>query len=124
MICRRKACLLALMALAWPWAVAHAGDEGATAYNTHCRTCHSIRPGDHRLGPSLAGIYGEPAGRAEGYGGYSGAFDGLVWHETTLDRLLEDPASISSSTNMIFPPVSDPIKRKKIIEFLKSIKGN
>ncbi|MGE0023511.1 MAG: cytochrome c family protein [Hyphomicrobium sp.] len=124
MIRRRKAGLLALMALAWPCTAAHAGEDGATAYNTHCRTCHSIRPGDHRLGPSLAGIFGAPAGQAEGYRGYSGAFDGLVWDEATLDKLLADPASVSSSTNMIFPPVSDPAKRRQIIEFLKSIKGN
>ncbi len=25
------------------------GDAGQVAFNTHCRTCHSVKPGDNRL---------------------------------------------------------------------------
>ena len=34
-----------------------AADEGQVAFNTHCRTCHSTKEGDNRLGPSLHNIY-------------------------------------------------------------------
>lgn len=118
---RHRTALLAVMALAWSFPAVASDDEAVTAYNTHCRTCHSIRPGDQRLGPSLAGIFGAKASQVEGYRGYSGALVGLIWDETTLDRFLADPASVSTSTNMIFPPVADPDKRRKIIDFLRSI---
>ena len=47
---------------------------------------------------------------------------GPVWDEVTLDRFIADPASISPSTYMIYPLVKDRAERKKIIEFLKSLK--
>lgn len=98
-----------------------ADTDQVIAFNTHCRTCHSTRPNDHRLGPSLAGIFGAKAGVAKGYGGYSGALAGLTWDEETLDRFISDPASLATSTNMIYPPVTDPTERRKIIAFLKSL---
>ena len=118
---RRMTALLMAVPFACATPAAAADEDAITAYNTHCRTCHSIRPGDQRLGPSLAGIFGARAGEVEGYRGYSGALTGFVWDEETLDRFLADPASVSTSTNMVFPPVADPAKRRSIIEFLKSI---
>ena len=52
-----------------------------------------MEEGDHRLGPSLAGIVGREAGSAEGFG-YSGAMaqSGVVWDEASLDAFLADPA--------------------------------
>jgi len=93
-----------------------------TAFNNHCRMCHSIKPGDNRLGPAIYGIFGADAGQVNGFNGYSGGLTGFVWDEVTLDKFMADPASVSSSTNMIFPPVKDAEERKKIIEFLKSLK--
>ena len=95
--------------------------ENRTAFNNHCRMCHSFKPGDNRLGPTMYGIFGAKAGRVAGYAGYSGGLSGLVWDEVTLDRFIADPASISPSTNMIYPPVTNPVERKKIIRFLKSL---
>jgi len=69
----------------------------------------------------MYGIFGAQAGRVAGYGGYSGGLSGLVWDEVTLDRFIADPASVSSSTNMIFPPVKDAEERKKIIRFIRSL---
>lgn len=97
--------------------------ENRTAFNNHCRMCHSIKPGDNRLGPTMYGIFGAQAGRVAGFRGYSGGLSGLVWDEVTLDRFIADPASISPNTNMIYPPVKDPVERKKIINFLASLKS-
>ncbi|MGQ0673958.1 MAG: c-type cytochrome [Hyphomicrobium sp.] len=94
--------------------------DGEVAYNNHCRKCHSMKVDDHRLGPSLAGIVGKPAEQASGYTGYSGGLKGLTWDEATLDTFIADPAAVSSSTNMIIPPVKDAAERKAIIDFLKS----
>ena len=63
-----------------------------TEYNNACRTCHSIREGDHRVGPSLHGIFGAKAGQRQGFQS-SGAMknSGLTWNEQTLDRFIENP---------------------------------
>lgn len=96
-------------------------DDTKIAFNTHCRNCHSFKKGDNRLGPSLYGILGARAGQVEGYNGYSGSLTGFTWDEATLDKFITNPASVSPNTNMIYPPVADAARRKKIIEFLKSL---
>jgi len=103
--------------------VAAGDDKNKIAFNTHCRMCHSTKPHDNRLGPTMYGIFGAEAGQVEGYGGYSGGLKGLVWDQVTLDRFIADPQSVSPNTNMIYPPVRDAEERKKIIEFLKSGKS-
>ena len=37
-------------------------DDGQQAFNNSCRTCHTVKDGDNRLGPSLFGIVGRKAG--------------------------------------------------------------
>ncbi|MEQ8694148.1 MAG: cytochrome c family protein, partial [Gammaproteobacteria bacterium] len=36
-----------------------------------CVACHSLEPGSHLTGPSLAGLWQHPAGRAKGFDRYS-----------------------------------------------------
>jgi cytochrome c len=98
-----------------------AESEGRRAFNNHCRTCHSTRKDDHRIGPSMHGIFGAPAGQIAGFRGYSGGLTGINWDEKTLDQFIADPTSVSSNTNMIYPPVRDRRERRKIIEFLRSL---
>ncbi len=119
--------LLALIALAaiipfGPCSLAAAeDDERAAAFNNHCRNCHSFKAGDNRLGPSLHGVFGSPAGRVEGYRGYSGSLAGLIWDEANLDKFIASPAAVATNTTMIYPAVAEAAERAKIIEFLKTI---
>lgn len=106
-------------ALPFPAAAAEE-DSNEIVFNNHCRQCHSIKAGDNRLGPSLAGIVGKAGGQVEGFKNYSGALHGLTWDEATLDKFITSPTSVVSSTNMQFPGVADAGDRKKIIEFLKA----
>jgi cytochrome c len=98
-----------------------ADDDDKAAFNNYCRYCHSSKEGDNRLGPSLYGVVGAKAGQVAGYGGYSGGLTGFTWDEATLDKFIANPTSISPNTTMKYPPVADPVERKKIIQFLKSI---
>lgn len=93
-------------------------EQRQEAFNTHCRTCHSTRKDDHRLGPSMYGIFGARSERSTGFA-YSGALSGLMWDEPTLDRFIADPRSFPGTT-MIAPPVADPALRHLIIEYLAS----
>jgi cytochrome c len=97
--------------------------EGKISFNNHCRTCHSVRPGDNRLGPSLFGIFGAEAGRVKGYAGYSGGLSGFTWNDAMLERFIANPTSISMSTNMVYPPIADGAERRRIIDFLKSLRA-
>ena len=100
-------------------------DAGQVAFNTHCRNCHSIKEGDNRLGPSLFGVFGKPAGQVKGFANYSGGLTAdIKWDEATLDKFITDPTAMVSNTTMKpFPGVRDAEQRKHIIEFLKANGG-
>lgn len=110
-----------LVSTAGPGPATAEDDAAKIAFNNHCRSCHSFKKDDNRLGPSMYGIFGATAGQVAGFRGYSGGLTGLTWDEATLDRFIANPSSVSVSTNMIYPPVADAAQRAKIIAFLKSI---
>jgi cytochrome c len=101
-------------------------DAGQVAFNTHCRNCHSVKPDDNRLGPSLHNIFGAKAGQVKDFGNYSGSLTAdITWDEPTLDKFLTDPKSIASNTTMTpFGGVADAEQRKLIIDYLKSQSGS
>jgi cytochrome c len=86
--------LIGLVMLAAAHRADAAGDPeaGAQAFRT-CAACHTLEPGAHRTGPSLAGVFGREAGTAEGFHRYSDALKSadLVWNEDALNTFLADP---------------------------------
>jgi cytochrome c len=110
----------ALLAFALAAPAAHA-DEAA--FNNSCRTCHSTKESDNRVGPSLHSIVGRKAGTAPGYNAYSQGLrnSGITWDEATLDKFIENPDSVIPNNNMKpFKGVPDKAVRAKIIDFLKT----
>jgi cytochrome c len=101
-------------------------DAGQVAFNTHCRNCHSVKPDDNRLGPTLHGIVGAKAGQVKGFANYSGGLtEDITWDDATLDKFLENPKAIASSTTMTpFPGLPDAGQRKLIIDYLKKQTGS
>ena len=94
---------------------------GEVAFNTHCRQCHSFKPKDNRLGPSLHGIIGKKAGTVEGYANYSESLkkSGLTWDEATLDKFIEAPDKAIPGNNMKpYAGIPEADQRKAIIGFL------
>jgi len=79
-------------------AVAQEGDPEAGESNfRQCSACHTLEEGQHRVGPSLHGVFGRQAGTAEGFN-YSedtvaAGEAGVVWDEETLFAYLADPAA-------------------------------
>ena len=49
--------------------------SGQLLFNNACRTCHTMKEGDNRLGPNLHNIIGRKAGSLPDYG-YSSAMKG------------------------------------------------
>jgi cytochrome c len=96
---------------------------GEAAFNNHCRTCHSAKDGDNRLGPSLHGIVGAKAGAQAGYPNYSGALkgSGITWDAATLDRFIANPEEVVPNNAMKpFKGVPDASVRKSIVAYLDS----
>ena len=104
---------------------AHAQEEGLIQFNNHCRTCHTVQEGDHRLGPSLHDIIGREAGTQEG-ANYSSAMRSstVVWDEQTLDRFLENPDAVVPGNNMTpYSGITDAEVRAAIIGHLQAESG-
>jgi len=99
-------------------------DDGQVAYNNACRTCHSFKPDDNRLGPTLHGIVGRKAGSIEGFAfSPSMKASGITWDEATLDKFITDPNQVVSGHKMQpFGGIADAGERKKIIDYLKTLK--
>lgn len=87
-----------------------------------CKVCHSVKKGEHGLGPSLAGVYGTQAGDILGFE-FSSAMkeSGLVWNEANLDKYLLDPRGVVPGTKMSYAGLKDAAKRKEVIEYLKTL---
>lgn len=112
------------LALVATIAAARADDPQMT-FNNSCRTCHSMKEGDNRLGPSLAGVVDRKAGSVAGYA-YSSSMQnsGITWDEATLDKFIANPDQVVGGNKMKpFTGISDESQRKEIVAFLKSISG-
>ena len=110
--------------------------KGQSIFN-QCKACHAL---DHALvGPPLAGVVGRKAGSVAGYS-YSELMKaageaGLVWDEATLVDYLKGPTpylkkfvtdkgkTASGSSKMAFQ-LADEEKRKNVVAYLETTKGN
>lgn len=88
-----------------------------------CAACHSLEPGRHMTGPSLANIWGRRAGTIDGFRRYSEALkgSGVVWNEKTLDQWMMSPRTYIPGNRMIFRGIDDHAERIDLIAFLKRI---
>ena len=104
-------------------ALAQDTDAGQIAFNNACRTCHSVREGDNRLGPSLYGVIGRKAGSLPGYNNYSESMKKaeLVWDKSILDRFIANPDRVVPGNNMKpYGGIASTEERAKIIAYLES----
>jgi cytochrome c len=76
-------------------------DAGQQAFNNSCRTCHSVKEGDNRLGPNLNKIVGRKAGALPDYN-YSSSMKeaGFVWDQDKLTRFMVKPDEVVSGNKM------------------------
>jgi len=102
------------------------GTEAASeqqVYNNACRTCHTIKEGDNRLGPNLHKIIGRKAGSLPDYN-YSSAMKGagFVWNEEKLESFIANPDAVVPGNNMKpYSGLASIDDRTKVMAFLRSV---
>lgn len=96
--------------------------RGAQVFQA-CAACHSLEPGQHLTGPSLASVFGRKAGTVEDFQRYSGALkeSGVVWNEKSLDAWIQNPAALIPRNTMIFRGLPDARARDDLIAYLKAV---
>ncbi len=116
------------IAVALASASAFAGDpvKGEKVFKK-CKACHSAKPGKHKVGPSLAGVFGRKAGTAEGFKKYRGLKGAdWTWDEALLEEYLTDPKKFvkkrgAKGTAMAFR-LKKADQRADVIAYLKTLK--
>lgn len=104
--------------------------KGAQVFKT-CSACHAVGPDAKiKIGPPLNGIVGRAWASWPGYsysrGLQAGKAQGKVWDEASMEKWLEGPRKLVSTTKMIFAGLRRPQQRADVIAYLKQfdIKGN
>jgi cytochrome c len=96
---------------------------GQQVFNNICRTCHSTKESDNRLGPHVRGIVGRKAGSLPNYA-YSSAMKSanFIWDEEKLERFIANPEETVPGNSMKpYGGVPSVESRAKLIAFLKTL---
>lgn len=88
-----------------------------------CAACHTVAPGQNRLGPTLYKIVGRPKASVPGFA-YSPAMKAQkgVWTEADLNAYIANPIAKMPGTRMAYAGMKDAAKRARLIAWLKTIK--
>ena len=123
-MCKRSASVfLATVVALTGIGTAEADDDpkaGAKNYRA-CASCHSLEPGVHLTGPSLAALWGKKAGTVNDFARYSKQLKAadLVWDENSLNAWLADPGKLVPGNYMVIRGIMDNKTRGDLIAFLK-----
>ena len=102
-------------------AAASEGDpsNGANIFTAQCSICHSLKEGKNKIGPSLAGVIGRPAGHASNFS-YSDALknSGVTWNTETLNTYLSNPTAMIPGNKMPYRGLTDEKLRLDLIAYL------
>lgn len=109
---------------------AMAKSKSEKLFKKKCGTCHSMEPGKHKLGPSLAGVIGRAAGTAEGFKKYK-AMKGAsftwdnenmaAWITNQKDFLKANKDIVGGTKTAMSAKVKKEKDRKMIIDYLNGV---
>ena len=96
--------------------------ESANYVFSECKGCHVLSTAGRSIGPGLRGIVGRKVADSGGYAYSKAMLDfGGTWTPERLDVFLANPAQTVPGTSMQVEGISDPARRKEIIQFLQGV---
>ena len=110
--------LAALLALTSTQLLAADAGRGGNIFDQYCAECHSLKPGKHKKGPSLAGVFGRKAGSMDDYE-YSSDLknSGVSWTADKLNTYLANPKGTYPGIRMKFDGLKGAEDRADLIAF-------
>ena len=96
---------------------------GQQVFNNACRTCHTTKEGDNRLGPHLYKIIGRKVGSLPDYD-YSSALRSadFVWDEEKLERFIANPDKLVPGNRMKpYSGLASTDDLASVVSFLRSV---
>ena len=105
---------------------AEADQERGEKLFLQCRACHTIGSGEgHTLGPNLHGIFGQTAGKTDGFA-FSPAFleAQFAWTPRAMDAWIYRPYSFLPANRMSFAGISNADDRRDLIAYLLQNSGD
>lgn len=94
---------------------------GERLFKQRCAACHTVQPGQNRIGPHLSGIVGRKPGSVEG-ARYSKTMSSHApdWDPANLDSYLANPRGVVPGTTMTIA-VPNAADRGNIIAYLQGL---
>ena len=95
---------------------------GQQIFKVQCSICHSVVAGQNRIGPTLFGVVGRPAGSVPGFN-YTADHKklGITWDAANLDKYLANPRAMVPDTSMIYAGLKDDAKRADLVAYLETL---
>jgi cytochrome c len=122
--CRMRRTVIAGLLLAGFATDAFAADPaaGEKIFKAQCGICHAVVAGQNRIGPTLFGVVGRPAGSVPGFN-YTADHKklGVTWDPATLDKYLTNPRAMVPDTSMVYAGLKDDAKRADLVAHLETL---
>jgi cytochrome c len=121
---RMRRTVIAGLLLAGSTTAALAADPaaGEKLFKTQCGICHAVAAGENRIGPTLFGVVGRPAGNVPGFN-YTADHKklGITWDAATLDKYLANPRAMVPDTSMVYAGLKDDAERADLVAYLGTL---
>ena len=124
-MCRMRRTVIAGLLLAGSATAALAADPaaGEKIYKAQCGICHAVTAGENRIGPTLFGVVGRPAGSVPGFN-YTADHKklGIAWNAATLNKYLANPRAMVPDTSMVYAGLKDDAERADLVAYLETLR--
>jgi|ERR1700726_1379670 cytochrome c len=95
---------------------------GEKIFKAQCGICHAVVAGENRIGPTLFGVVGRPAGSVPGFN-YTADHKklGVTWDAANLDKYLANPRAMVPDTSMVYAGLKDDTERADLVAYLETL---